>query len=165
MGLRHIRTKGDLVLRCNAKPVTQFDGHLAELIEDMFDTMYEANGVGLAGPQIGVRRQVAVVDTGEEGERIVLVNPVIIEAEGEQVGPEGCLSIPKRSGLVARPETVTVRALDEKGEEYTRTASGFFARAICHEIDHLSGILYTDKMIRELTSEDFADGEEPDEEE
>lgn len=164
MGLRHIRTKGDLVLRANAKPVTQFDEHLAELIEDMFDTMYDANGVGLAGPQVGVRRQVAVVDTGEEGERVVLVNPVITEAEGEQVGPEGCLSIPNRSGLVARPETVTVHAFDEKGEEYTLTASGFFARALCHEIDHLSGVLYTDKMIRELTAEDYAD-EDYDEEE
>lgn len=153
MGLRHIRVNKDPALRRIAKPVTKFDRHLADLIDDMFDTMYEANGVGLAGPQIGVLRQVIVIDTGEEGECLVLINPEIIETEGEQVGAEGCLSLPGRSGIVSRPETVTVHAFDENGEEFTRTGHGLLARAFCHEIDHLSGVLYTDKMIREVTEE------------
>lgn len=154
MGLRHIRVNKDPALRRIAKPVTKFDRHLADLIDDMFDTMYEANGVGLAGPQIGVLRQVIVIDTGEEDECLVLINPEIIETEGEQVGAEGCLSLPGRSGIVSRPETVTVHAFDENGEEFTRTGHGLLARAFCHEIDHLSGVLYTDKMIREVTEEE-----------
>ncbi len=149
MALRNIRVDDDPILRKNSRPVEKFDDRLRILIEDMFDTMYEANGVGLAGVQVGVLRRVVVIDTGEPDECLVLVNPEILEVSGEQTGAEGCLSLPGRSGIVCRPDTVTVKAQNENGEEYTVTGHGLLARALCHEIDHLSGILYTDKMIRE----------------
>ena len=144
MALRSIRINDDPILRKNSRKVEVFDQRLQTLIDDMFETMYDTQGVGLAGVQVGVLKQVIVIDTGEEGEKLVLINPGIIEQSGEQTGGEGCLSLPGRSGIVTRPETVTVRALDRDGNEYTKTGHGLLARAFCHEIDHLYGRLYAD---------------------
>ena len=144
MALRSIRINEDPILRKNSRKVEVFDQRLQTLIDDMFETMYDTQGVGLAGVQVGVLKQVIVIDTGEEGEKLVLINPEIIEQSGEQTGGEGCLSLPGRSGIVTRPETVTVRALDRDGNEYTKTGHGLLARAFCHEIDHLYGRLYAD---------------------
>lgn len=154
MALRSIRVDGDEILRKESKPVDKFDRRLEMLIEDMWDTMYDANGIGLAAVQVGVLKQVIVIDTGEEDEQLVLINPEIIETEGNICEAEGCLSIPGKSGYVNRPETVTVRALDENGKPFTRTGKGLLARCMCHEIDHLHGILYTDKTV------DAPEGEE-----
>ena len=145
MALRNIRVDDDPILRKNSRKVEAFDQRLAMLIDDMFDTMYDANGVGLAAVQVGVLKQVIVIDTGEEGEKLVLINPEIIATEGEQNGGEGCLSIPGKTGIVTRPQKVTVRALDRDGNVYEKTGEDLLARAFCHEIDHLSGVLYTDK--------------------
>lgn len=153
MALRSIRTEGDEVLRKQSKKVDKFDRRLEMLIGDMFETMYDANGCGLAAVQVGVLKQVIVIDTGEAGEKLVLINPEIIKTEGEACTPEGCLSIPGKSGYVKRPEKVTIRALNEKGEEYTRTGTGLLAKAFCHEIDHLYGVLYIDKLERWDTEE------------
>ncbi len=150
MALRQIRTDSDPVLRKISKKVTAFDERLELLVGDMFDTMYEANGVGLAGVQVGVLRQVIVIDTGEPGECLAFINPEIIETEGEQIGQEGCLSLPGRAGIVARPQKVTVRAFDTAGREFTYTGTDLMARALCHEIDHLYGTLYIDKMTEEI---------------
>ena len=154
MALRSIRTDGDEILRKESKKVEKFDRRLEMLIDDMWDTMYDANGIGLAAVQVGVLKQVIVIDTGEEDEQLVLINPEIIASEGNVCEAEGCLSIPGKSGYVNRPETVTVRALDENGEPFTRTGTGLLARCMCHEIDHLHGILYTDKVV------DAPEGEE-----
>lgn len=145
MALRNIRVDDDPILRKNSRKVETFDQRLSMLIDDMFDTMYDANGVGLAAVQVGVLKQVIVVDTGEEGEKLVLINPEIIATEGEQTGGEGCLSIPGKNGVVTRPQKVTVRALDREGNVFEKTGEDLLARAFCHEIDHLSGVLYTDK--------------------
>ena len=112
----------------------------------MFDTMYDAEGVGLAAPQVGVLKQIVVIDTGEEGEKMVLINPEIIHEEGEQRGQEGCLSFPGKAGYVTRPNIVTVRALDREGAVFEKTGEGLLARAFCHEIDHLKGQVYIDKV-------------------
>ena len=143
MALRNIRVDDDPILRKNSRKVEAFDQRLEMLIDDMFDTMYDANGVGLAAVQVGVLKQVIVIDTGEEDEKLVLINPEIIATEGEQTGGEGCLSIPGKNGIVTRPQKVTVRALD--GNVFEKTGEDLLARAFCHEIDHLSGVLYTDK--------------------
>ncbi|MBE5801289.1 MAG: peptide deformylase [Clostridiales bacterium] len=148
MAIRKIIEIGDDKLRKQCKPVEKFDKRLKILLDDMADTMYEANGVGLAAPQVGILRRVVVVDVGEG--LFKLVNPVIVETEGEQSGPEGCLSVPGRSGIVTRPMIVTVDAQDENGEPVHLRTEGFFARAICHELDHLDGVLYVDKMDREI---------------
>ncbi len=153
MALRSIRMEEDPILRKQSRKVEKFDERLQILIDDMFETMYDANGVGLAGVQIGVLKQVIVIDTGEPGEKLVLINPEIVASSGEQKTPEGCLSLPGRCGIVERPEEVTIRALDRTGEEYTKTGTGLLAKAFCHEIDHLSGILFTDKMIEEVDVE------------
>jgi len=126
---------------------------LAILLKDMADTMYRAEGVGLAGPQVGVLRRVAVIDIGEG--LIELVNPVITSREGSQCGREGCLSLPGRQAVVTRPNVVTVSYQDRKGEHHELTAEGFLARAVCHELDHLDGTLYIDVMDRELTPEEI----------
>lgn len=144
MALRSIRINEDPILRKNSRKVEVFDQRLQTLIDDMFETMYDTQGVGLAGVQVGILKQVIVIDTGEEGEKLVLINPEIIAQSGEQTGGEGCLSLPGRSGIVTRPETVTVRALDRNGNEYEKTGHGLLARAFCHEIDHLYGRLYAD---------------------
>ena len=157
MAKRKIAILGeDDVLRKHARPVVKFDARLHELLDDMAETMYAANGAGLAAPQVNVLKRAVVIDVGEG--LIELVNPEIVAAEGEQTGPEGCLSVPGRSGIVVRPERVTVRAQNAQGEPIEVTGEGFLARAFCHEIDHLDGILYVDKMVREI----FPDEEEED---
>ncbi|MBO6158628.1 MAG: peptide deformylase [Firmicutes bacterium] len=146
MALRNIRIDDDPILRKEARKVETVDNRTKILIEDMFETMYDAEGVGLAAPQVGVLKQVVVIDTGEENEKMVLINPEIIFQEGQQRGPEGCLSFPGQQGIVTRPYRVTVRAMDENGEWFERTGEGLLARAFCHEIDHLRGKVYVDKV-------------------
>ena len=149
MAIRSIRTMGDEVLTKECKPVKEMTEHTAELIEDMFETMYEANGVGLAAPQVGIRKQIVVIDV-DDGNQYVLINPEILETEGSQTGSEGCLSVPGKSGTVTRPMHVKVKALNEKLEPYELEGDGLLARAICHEIAHLRGELYVDIVEGEL---------------
>ncbi|MEE1026597.1 MAG: peptide deformylase [Acutalibacteraceae bacterium] len=146
MAIRNIVEKGDPVLRKISRSVLNFDEKLATLIDDMIETMHNAEGVGLAAPQVGILRRICVVDVGDGP--IELVNPVIIKEEGEQVGSEGCLSVPGQSGTVKRPMKVTVKAQDRKGNTFEVSGEELLARAFCHEIDHLNGILYVDKVIR-----------------
>ena len=146
MALRNILKQGDPALEKPCRDVTEFDERLHTLLDDMKETMHDANGLGLAAPQVGVLRRVALVmDTSKEGEaRVVeLINPLIMETEGEQEGVEGCLSIPGVVGRVTRPETVRVRAQDREGKWFEIRGSGLTARALCHELDHLEGKLYT----------------------
>lgn len=149
MAIRQIRVIGDEILRKECKPVTEMTDRTRELIEDMFETMYEAGGVGLAAPQVGIRRQIVVIDV-EDGNQYVLINPEIIEMEGSQTGSEGCLSVPGKSGQVTRPNKVKVKALDENMEEIVLEGEELLARAICHECDHLKGELYVDLVGGEL---------------
>ena len=163
MALRTIVTEGDNVLHKHCRPVTSFDGRLHELIDDMRETLLEADGVGLAAPQVGVlRRVVLVLETnvpeGGEPYIIELVNPEIIACEGGQTGSEGCLSVPGRFGLVTRPMTVTVRAQDRDGKAFELTGTGLTARAFCHEVDHLDGIMFTELASRMLTDEELETG-------
>ena len=149
MATRNIRELGDDVLRKETKEVKDVNRRTKILIEDMFDTMYEANGVGLAAPQVGILKKIFVVDVGDEdGNNVpfVFINPEIIEREGVQVGFEGCLSVPGKSGKVARAEKVKVRAFNQDMEEFEMEAEGFLARAIQHEYDHLNGVVYVDKV-------------------
>ena len=148
MAIRNIVKLGDDVLRKVCRTQMTFDEKLATTLDDMAETMYKAEGVGLAAPQIGILRRYCVVDVGDG--IIELVNPVIESMSGEQTGEEGCLSIPNRYESVTRPMTVTVRAQDRKGNSFTITAEGFKARALCHEIDHLDGILYIDKTDKKI---------------
>ena len=148
MAIRNIVKLGDDVLRKVCRTQMTFDDKLATTLDDMAETMYKAEGVGLAAPQIGILRRYCVVDVGEG--IIELVNPVIESMSGEQTGEEGCLSIPNRYESVTRPMTVTVRAQDRRGNSFTITAEGFKARALCHEIDHLDGILYIDKTDKKI---------------
>lgn len=152
MAIRNIRKDGDEVLRKKCRVVEKIDDRILTLLKDMADTMYEAQGVGLAAPQVGILKRVVVIDVGEG--LIELINPEIIEASGEQIGAEGCLSIPGKYGEVERPEKVKVRAMNTKGETVEYEGEGFLAVAFCHELDHLDGVLYTDKVIR------FIDGSE-----
>ncbi|MBE6750834.1 MAG: peptide deformylase [Ruminococcaceae bacterium] len=144
MAIRNIVKVGDDVLRKICRTQLNFDEKLAILLDDMAETMYAAEGVGLAAPQVGILRRVCVVDIGDG--LIELVNPVITEKSGEQIGNEGCLSVPERFEEVKRPMNVTVRAQDRNGNNFTISAEGFKARALCHEIDHLDGILYIDRL-------------------
>jgi len=146
MAIRKILTEGDPALRVKCAPVAAVTPGILRLLDDMVDTMREANGVGLAGPQVGVVRRVIVVET-EPGTVYKLINPEIIASSGEQEGLEGCLSVPGESGCVRRPMKVTVRATDVEGKTVTIEAEEFLARAFCHEIDHLDGILYVDKAL------------------
>ena len=156
MAIRNIVTLGDEALRKHCKPQEKFDRRLATLLKDMADTMYKAEGVGLAAPQVGILRRVAVVDiTDDHSGLLELVNPEIIERDGSQTGREGCLSLPGRQGIVTRPMKVKVRFQDRKGETYELETEGFEARAICHELDHLDGQLYIDVMDRELSEEEI----------
>ncbi len=151
MALRQIRTLGDPVLTKKAKPVKEVNEKLLDLVDDMLETMYEANGVGLAAPQIGVLKRLVVIDVSPEGEEpIILLNPEIISTSGSQTGDEGCLSVPGKSGTVTRPNEVTVRAMDLEMNEFEITGTELLARAFCHEIDHLDGIVYVDKVEGEL---------------
>ncbi len=142
MALRQIRTEGDPVLNKKCREVTEVTERIRELIDDMLETMYEANGVGLAAPQVGILKRIVVIDVGEGP--IVMINPKIIETSGEQTGSEGCLSIPGKAGTVTRPNYVKARAFNEDMEEYEIEGTELLARAICHETDHLDGHLYTE---------------------
>lgn len=142
MAIRTILLEGDPTLLKKSRPVKRFDDRLATLAGDMIETMREYNGVGLAAPQVGVLRRLFVMDTGEEGDAVVFVNPEILDEEGVQTGVEGCLSLPDLVGVVSRPLTVTVRAQDLMGEYFEKTYSELLARCVCHETDHLDGILY-----------------------
>ena len=161
MAIRKIRTIGDEILYKNCKPVKMMTPRMAQIIEDMFDTMYESNGVGLAGPQVGILKQVVVIDV-EDGNQYVLINPEIIEEEGNQTGHEACLSVPGKTGIVTRPERVKVKALNENMEEYILEGEGMLARAICHECDHLKGQLFVSMVEGEL--KDMSEVEEEEEE-
>ncbi|MGA4720310.1 peptide deformylase [Fictibacillus nanhaiensis] len=143
------------VLETECEQVKTFDKKLKKLVKDMFETMYEAEGVGLAAPQIGIAEQIAVVDIGDDTGQLVLINPVVKKASGSQSGPEGCLSFPGLFGEVERPFEVTVTAQDVNGKEFTLKASDFLARAIQHEIDHLHGILFTSKVIEYYETEEL----------
>ena len=136
MATRKIRIDGDSILRKICKPVTEMTPRLSQLIDDMFDTMYEANGVGLAAPQVGIVKRIVVIDIGDKNP-LTLINPEIIETSGEQTGDEGCLSLPGKVGQVTRPMRVVCKALDRDMNEITVTGEGLLARAICHEADHL----------------------------
>ena len=142
MALRQIRTQGDPVLNKKCREVTEVTDRIVELIDDMLETMYEANGVGLAAPQVGILKRIVVIDVGEGP--IVMINPKIVETSGEQTGSEGCLSIPGKAGTVTRPNYVKARAFNEDMEEYEIEGTELLARAICHETDHLDGHLYTE---------------------
>ncbi len=146
MAIRNIVKIGDDVLRKVCRTQLTFDEKLATILDDMAETMYKAEGVGLAAPQVGILRRFCVIDV-QDGEGILeLINPVIEKKSGSQTGSEGCLSIPDRYEEVKRPMKVTVRAQDRNGNNFTITAEGFKARALCHEIDHLDGILYIDRV-------------------
>lgn len=160
MAQRHILKQGDPLLNKRCREVTAFNDRLHTLLDDMKQTLANANGVGLAAPQVGVlRRAVIVLETnvpeGEEEYMIELVNPVIIESDGEQIGAEGCLSVPGEFGVVKRPEHVKVRAQDRNGAFFEVEGVGLTARAFCHELDHLEGTLFTSKASRMLTPEEL----------
>lgn len=144
MAIRNIRTLGDDCLRAKAKEITKMDDRLKTLIADMLETMYAANGVGLAAPQVGIRKRLVVIDVGDGP--ITLINPVIVETAGSQSGPEGCLSVPGKQGTVTRPNYAKVKALNENMEEVTVEGEELLARCLCHEIDHLDGVMYVDKV-------------------
>ena len=153
MGLRKILTDKEPALHKVCKPVTSFDWRLHKLLKDMEETLIDSNGVGLAAPQVGILRRVVLVDVGEE--IIELINPELIETDGEQVGPEGCLSVPGKYGLVKRPYYAKVRAQDRDGNWFEAEGEELIARCFCHELDHLDGIIYTQVMDRFLTEEEL----------
>ena len=153
MALRNILTDENPTLRKQCRPVTSFDERLATLIDDMKETVVQANGVGLAAPQVGVLRRVVVVDLGDE--IVELVNPRILEQSGEQDGMEGCLSVPNRFGMVKRPDFVRLEAQDRHGDWYEYEGEVLIARCFCHELEHLDGHLYTEKAYRMLTQEEY----------
>ncbi|MCF2640874.1 MAG: peptide deformylase [Lachnospiraceae bacterium] len=144
MALREIRIMGDPVLTKVCKEVTEVTPKIAELIDDMLETMYEANGVGLAAPQVGILKRIVTIDVGEGP--IILINPRIVETSGEQTGDEGCLSLPGKAGCVTRPNYVKVRAFDENMQEFEMEGTELLARAFCHELEHLDGHMYTEKV-------------------
>ncbi len=143
------------ILNKKTKKVEAFDSSLHQLLDDMYETMVHADGVGLAAPQIGIDQQIAIVETDEENGRLEMINPEIVYSEGEEIGIEGCLSIPNVYGDVIRSYKIRLRAQDRFGEEFEMEAEGFFARAIQHEIDHLHGILFTSKAKRFYTEEEL----------
>ncbi len=153
MAILNIVTEEDSVLRKKSREVSEITPRIIALLDDMTETLHKAQGAGLAAVQVGVLRRIALVEY-EEGNTIELINPEIIEVDGEQTGLEGCLSLPGKWGIVTRPETVTVRAMNRKGETVTHTASGLGARAFCHEIEHMDGIIYTDRAERMLTPDE-----------
>ena len=158
MGLRKILTDKDPALHKVCKPVEKFDWRLHKLLDDMAETLEKANGVGLAAPQVGILRRVVIVDTGDG--ILELVNPELIETDGEQEGAEGCLSVPGKYGLVKRPYYAKVRAQDRFGKWFETDGEELTARCFCHELDHLDGILYTQVMERFLTEEELAGDDE-----
>ena len=161
MALRTIREIGDPILEKKSKQVTQMTERLSELIDDMLQTMYEANGVGLAAPQVGILKQIVVIDVSEEQDNpLILINPEIVESTGEQTGMEGCLSVPGKLGQVTRPDYVRVKALDRDMQPFETEGKDLLARAICHELDHLQGKLYVS-----LAEGGLIDADQPTEEE
>ena len=166
MAILNIVKEGDETLRKTCRPVAEITPRILQLLDDMLDTLHEANGVGLAAPQVGVLRRIALVEV-EEGEVYELINPEIIEREGQQNELEGCLSVPEQWGITDRPMRVTVRATNRKGEIYTVSGEGLKARAFCHEIDHLDGVVYMDRADHMLTEEEIQEmyqgGEEEEE--
>lgn len=147
MAIRNIRTDEDPILRKKSRPIEKIDDRITQLIDDMIDTMYDADGVGLAAPQIGVLKRIIVIDVGDG--IIELINPEIIEVSGSQIDVEGCLSLPNTNGNVERPNYAKVKGLNRKGEKIYIEGEELLARALCHEIDHLNGILFIDKIIEE----------------
>ena len=161
MALRNIVVEGDEILTKKCREVVKFDDRLAELLDDMIETMREAEGVGIAAPQVGILRRVVIIEPDPDT-TMALVNPEILESSGSVEGTEGCLSVPDVWGIVARPDHVVVKAQDRDGNEFRFSADGFAARIVCHELDHLEGVLFTDKVIRYVEPE--SDEEEEDEE-
>ena len=157
MALRQIRIMGDEKLEKVCRPVTEMTPRTRELIGDMLDTMYDANGVGLAAPQVGILKRIVVIDVGEGP--IVMINPEILETSGEQTGQEGCLSLPGQAGIVTRPNYVKARAYDADMKPFEVEGVGLFARAMCHEFDHLDGHLYVEKVEGELQEVVYEEGE------
>ena len=160
MALRQIREIGDACLTKKCKPVKEVNQRTSDLIDDLLDTMYEAEGVGLAAPQVGILKRIAVVDTGEEYQDgpLVLINPEILEVSGEQTDYEGCLSVPGKVGRVTRPNYAKVKAYDHEMKEYTVEGEGLLARALLHEIEHLDGHMYVEKVTGGLlTNEELAE--------
>ena len=158
MALREIRVEGDPVLAKVCKEIKEVTPRIQDLIDDMIETMYEANGVGLAAPQVGILKRLVVIDVGEGP--IVMINPRIVAQEGEQTGDEGCLSVPGKAGCVTRPNYVMARFFDEEMNECEIEGEGLLARAICHELDHLDGHLYVEKVEGELMTLDPEDDDE-----
>ena len=158
MGIRRILTHKEPALHKTCKPVVNFDAKLHKLLDDMHETLEDSGGVGLAAPQVGILRRVVLVDNGEEV--LELVNPTLVETDGEQIGAEGCLSVPGKYGLVKRPYYAKVRAQDRFGEWYEAEGEELTARCFCHELDHLDGIIYTEVMERYLTDEELGYDEE-----
>ncbi len=155
MGIRNIRVMGDPILNKKSRQIKEITPKIKELIEDMFDTMYKANGVGLAGVQVGVLKRIVVIDISEErNQPLLLINPVIVEERDSQTGEEGCLSVPNKSGVVTRPNYVKVKAYDKDLKEFEIEGEELLARALCHEIDHLDGHLYVEKVEGDLISFD-----------
>ena len=156
MGLRKILTDKEPALHKVCKKVENFDSKLFKLLDDMKETLIESGGVGLAAPQVGILRRVVLVDVGEEENEIVeFINPEMVETDGEQYGPEGCLSVPGKYGLVKRPMYAKVRAQDRNGDWFEAEGEELIARCFCHELDHLDGIVYTEVMDRFLTEEEL----------
>ncbi len=153
MGLRKILTDQEPALHKVCRPVTSFDSKLHKLLDDMRETLVDSGGVGLAAPQVGILRRAVLVDIGDE--IIELINPQLLETSGEQVGPEGCLSVPGKYGLVKRPMVARVKAQDRYGDWYEAQGEELIARCFCHELDHLDGIVYTEVMERFLTEEEL----------
>ena len=158
MALRNVVKYGDPILRKKSRTVEVFDRRIATLVEDMFETMYEANGVGLAAPQVGILKRIVTIDVGEG--QLVMINPRIIETAGSQTGEEGCLSLPGKAGIVTRPNYVKARAFDEEMQEFEIEGTELLARAICHEVDHLDGHVYTEKVEGELHDVVYEDQED-----
>ena len=155
MAIRQIRTIGDEILTKKCKAVKEMTPRTKELIGDMFDTMYQASGVGLAAPQVGILKRIVVIDV--DGTPYTMINPQILEKSGEQTGSEGCLSVPGKAGIVTRPNYVKAEAWNEEMERYEVEAEGLLARAVCHELDHLDGVMYVDLVegdIYDVTAED-----------
>lgn len=156
MAIRNIRQMGDEVLRKPSKEIKEMTSRIMLLIDDMFETMYQAYGVGLAAPQVGILKRLVVIDT-YEGQPLVLINPKIVEKDGEQIGDEGCLSLPGKVAVVKRPNHVICKALDRDMNPITVEGEGLLARAICHELDHLDGVLYPDvaeEPVRDVEEEE-----------
>ena len=158
MAIRKIRIMGDRILTKKCRPVDEVTPKIKTLIKDMLDTMYDAYGVGLAAPQVGILKRIVVIDVGDRP--WILINPEITETSGSQTGDEGCLSLPGKSGTVTRPNVVTVKAYDENMEPFTLTGEGLLARAICHECEHLDGIMYVEHVEGELHDNQYDEQEE-----